>query len=167
MGPRPKGFGDRQAAGGTKNEHSHPLVPRWRTGCQAAFPSHPQLMWLQTRTPRTCRLVGPAGSSSPPVGLWPRNVVPHVFNLESIMSEHGNNRPRTRLKFRKTIDDFLDHLRYVVREDWNEFRQEKLVLAKNRYDWFAEEIWKLMVKDNHPVDCVCPICVTLRVKEDR
>ena len=42
MGPSPQGFGDRQAAGGTKNEHFHPLVPRWRTGCQAAFPSHPQ-----------------------------------------------------------------------------------------------------------------------------
>ncbi len=124
------------------------------------------LMWLQTCTRRMCRLVGPAGSSSPPDGLWPRNVVPHVFNPESIMSEHGN-RPRTRLKLREMIDDFLDHLRYVVREDWNEFRQEKLVLAKSRYDWFAEEIWKLMLQDKHPVDCVCQICVTLRLKEDR
>lgn len=140
MGPRPQGCGDRQAAGGTNNEHSHSLIPKWgRRDAKRRSRLTQGLMWPQTRTSRMCRLVGMSGSASPPVGLWPRNVVPHVFNPEGIMSEQGN-RPRTRLKLRKTIDDFLDHLRYVVREDWNEFRQEKLVLAKNRYDWFAEEI---------------------------
>ena len=77
------------------------------------------------------------------------------------------NRPRTNVELRKLVDEFLDHLRYVVRQDWNEFRQEELVLAKHRYDWYADELWKLIQERKHPKDCPCEICVRLRVAEDR
>lgn len=77
------------------------------------------------------------------------------------------NCPRTNVELRKMVDDFLDHLRYVVRQDWNEFRQEELVAAKNRYDWFAEKLWRLMLDDKHATDCTCEICVRLPAEEDR
>ena len=77
------------------------------------------------------------------------------------------NRPRTDVELRKMVDEIVDHLRYVVRRDWNEFRQEELVLAKNRYDWFAEKLWWLMLHDKHATGCTCEICTRLRVEEDR
>ncbi len=86
------------------------------------------------------------------------------------------NRPRTNVELRKMVNDFLDHLRYVVRQEWNEFRsKEELVATKNRYDWFAEELWRLMLEelwrlmlhDKHATGCRCEICVRLRVEEDR
>jgi hypothetical protein len=42
-----------------------------------------------------------------------------------------------------------------------------LVAAKHRYDWFAEELWRLMLHGKHATDCTCEICVMLRVEEDR
>ena len=77
------------------------------------------------------------------------------------------NCPRTNVELRKMVQDFLDHLRYVVRQEWNEFRQEELVEAKYRYDWFAEELWRLMLHDKHATGCTCEICARLRVEEDR
>jgi len=74
---------------------------------------------------------------------------------------------RTATRLRKTIDDFLEHLRYVGRQDWNEFRQEELVLAQNRYDWLTEELWRLVLEDKHPQHCECDVCMRLRVEEDR
>jgi hypothetical protein len=74
---------------------------------------------------------------------------------------------RTAIQLRKTVDDFLEHLRYIARQDWNEFRQEELVLAQNRHDWLTEELWKLVLENKHPQHCGCDICFKLRVAEDR
>jgi len=79
--------------------------------------------------------------------------------------EHTRHRAATQL--RKTIDDFLEHLRYVGRENWNEFRQEELVLAQNRYDWLTGELWRLVLENKHPQHCECSICFRLRIAEDR
>ena len=78
-----------------------------------------------------------------------------------------DNRRRTNTQLREMVDTFLDHLRYVVRQDWTEFRQQELMLAKERYHRLADEVWKLMVWDDHPMNCSCAICVGLRVQEDR
>ena len=80
-------------------------------------------------------------------------------------AEHTRHRTATQL--RKTIDDFLEHLRYVGRQDWNEFRQEELVLAQNRYDWLTEDLWRLVLENKHPQHCECDICFRLRIAEDR
>ena len=85
---------------------------------------------------------------------------------EDKIPEH-NNRRRTNKRLREMVDRFLDHLRYVVRQDWTEFRQQELMLAKERYHRLADEVWKLMVWDDHPMNCSCAICVGLRVQEDR
>ncbi len=77
------------------------------------------------------------------------------------------NRRRANRRLRKMVDDFLDHLRYVVRQEWTESEEEELSLAKERYHRLADEVWKLMVEDEHPMNCSCAICVALRVAEDR
>jgi hypothetical protein len=81
--------------------------------------------------------------------------------------DEGHSRHKAATQLRRTIDDFLDHLRYVGRQEWNEFRQEELVLAQNRYDWFTEELWRLVLQDKHPQHCDCDVCMRLRVDEDR
>ena len=78
-----------------------------------------------------------------------------------------DNRRRTNKRLRKMVDDFLDHLRYVVHQDWTESREKELTLAKQRYHRIADEVWKLMVRNEHPMSCACAICVALRVQEDR
>ena len=78
-----------------------------------------------------------------------------------------SNRRRTNPRLREMVDDFLDHVRYVARQDWTEFREKELTLAKERYHRLADEVWKLMVQDDHPMSCTCAICVGLRIAEDR
>ena len=58
-----------------------------------------------------------------------------------------SNRPGTHKRLREMVDDFLDHLRYVVRQKWTESREQELTLAKERYNRLADEVWKLMVQD--------------------
>ena len=77
------------------------------------------------------------------------------------------NRRRANKRLRKTVDDFLDHLRYVVRQEWTESEENELALAKERYNRLADEVWMLMVEDEHPMNCSCAICVALCVQEDR
>ncbi len=74
------------------------------------------------------------------------------------------NRRRTYKRLRKMVDDFLDHLRYVVRQDWTQSREKELTLAKERYHRLADDVWKLMVQDEHPTNCSCAVCVGLRVQ---
>ncbi len=78
-----------------------------------------------------------------------------------------DNRPRTNPRLREMVDDFLDHLRYVVRQEWDESGEEELALAKERYHRLADKVWMLMVEDEHPINCSCAICVALLVAEDR
>ena len=85
---------------------------------------------------------------------------------EDRMPEQDNRR-RPNKRLREMVDDFLDHLRYVVRQEWTESREKELTLAKERYDWLTDEVWKLMVRNEHPMSCACAICVALRVQEDR
>ena len=108
----------------------------------------------------------PPADTSPPEDPWLLRTSPHDLNDESLMSDDGN-RHRSTTQLRKMIDDFLDHLRYVARQDWNEFRQEELLLAQNRYDWFTEELWRLVLEGKHRTDCDCEVCLRLRVEEDR
>ena len=108
----------------------------------------------------------PPADTSPPEDPWLLGKSPHGLSDESTMSDHGN-RHRTATQLRKTIDGFLAHLRYVARQDWNEFRQEELLLAQNRYDWFTEELWRLVLEGKHRTDCDCEVCLRLRVEEDR
>ncbi len=77
------------------------------------------------------------------------------------------NRRRANKRLRKMVNDFLDHLRYVVRQEWDESGEEELALAKERYHRLADKVWMLMVEDEHPLNCSCAICVALRVAEDR
>lgn len=77
------------------------------------------------------------------------------------------NRRRANKRLRGRVDDFLDHLRYVVRQDWTESGEKELTLAKERYHRLADEVWMLMVEDEHPMNCSCAICVALSVQEDR
>ena len=85
---------------------------------------------------------------------------------EDKIAEQGN-RQRTNPGLRTMVDDFLDHLRYVVRQEWTESQEVELTLAKERYHRLADEVWMLMVEDEHPMNCSCAICVALRVAEDR
>ena len=77
------------------------------------------------------------------------------------------NRKRTRAELRNKIDDFLNHIRFVVRQDWNDFEVEELGAAKARYARFADEVWDLMMEEEHPQHCPSDICLLLRVAEDR
>lgn len=77
-----------------------------------------------------------------------------------------DNRRRTNTQLREMVDTFLDHLRYVVRQDWTKFRETELRLAKQRYDRLWDELWRLMIQDEHPMNRTCGICVRLRVAED-
>ena len=77
------------------------------------------------------------------------------------------DRRRTNGQLRKMVDDFLDHLRYICRQDWNEFRQEELVLAKSRWDWLADELGRILLEDKPPENCGCEICAMIRLTEDR
>ncbi len=77
------------------------------------------------------------------------------------------NRRRANKRLRKMVDGFLDHLRYVVRQDWTESEEDELALAKERYNKLSNEVWTLLVEDEHPMSCSCAICVALRVQEDR
>ena len=108
----------------------------------------------------------PPADISPPEDPWLSRTLPQDLDHEITMSDDGNlHRATTQL--RHLIDDFLAHLRYVARQDWNEFRQEELLLAQNRYDWFTEELWKLVLEGKHRADCDCEVCMRLRVEEDR
>lgn len=77
------------------------------------------------------------------------------------------NRRRTNLKLRNMIDDFLDHMRYVVDEEWTPFRTEELAQAKQRYDEFAGALWTAMLEKDHPAHCPCELCILIRIAEDR
>ena len=77
------------------------------------------------------------------------------------------NRRRAKKRLRNTVDDFLEHLRYVVRQEWTESEENELALARERYNKLTDEVWTLMVEDEHPMSCSCAICVALRVAEDR
>ncbi len=44
---------------------------------------------------------------------------------------------------------------------------KELTLAKERYNRLGDEVWKLMVQDEHPTNCSCAICVGLRLEDDR
>ncbi len=62
----------------------------------------------------------PPADTAPPGDPWLSETMPQDLNLEITMSDDGNlHRATTQL--RDMIDDFLDHLRYVARQDWNEF----------------------------------------------
>ncbi len=77
------------------------------------------------------------------------------------------NRPRAKERLREAVVDFLDHLRYVVRQEWTESQEEELALAKERYNRLADEVWVRMIADEHPMSCSCAICMALRVQDDR
>ncbi len=77
------------------------------------------------------------------------------------------NRRRANKALREMVDDFLDHLRYVVRQEWTESEEQELALAKERYNKLTNEVWMLLVEDEHPMSCSCAICMALRVQEDR
>ncbi len=77
------------------------------------------------------------------------------------------NRRRANKRLRNTVDDFLEHLRYVVGQDWTESEESELALARERYNKLTDEVWTLIVEDEHPMSCSCAICVALRVAEDR
>jgi len=78
-----------------------------------------------------------------------------------------SDRRRTNKQLREMVDNFLDHLRYVVRQDRTEFRENELMLAKERYDRLWDELWRLMIQDEHPTSCTCGVCTRLRVEDDR
>ncbi len=82
------------------------------------------------------------------------------------MSE-PRNRKRANLKLRNMVEDFLDHMRYVVGEEWTSFRTEELAQAKRRYDEFADELWTMMLEKDHPTHCPCELCILIRIAEDR
>ncbi len=82
------------------------------------------------------------------------------------MSE-PRNRKRTNLMLRNMVEDFLDHMRYVVGEEWSSFRTEELAQAKRRYDEFADELWTMMLEKDQPTHCPCELCILIRIEEDR
>ncbi len=86
---------------------------------------------------------------------------------EEYIIPQQDNRRRTNPRLRGMVDDFLDHLRYVVRQEWTESREKELSLAKERYHRLADDVWMLMVEDEHPMNCSCAIRVALSVAEDR
>ncbi len=108
----------------------------------------------------------PSADTSPPEDPWLLDKSPQDLNHEIKMSDEGNLH-RLTTQLRMMTDDFLAHLRYVGRQDWNEFRQEELLIAQSRYDWFTEELWKLVLQGKHRTDCDCEVCMKLRVEEDR
>ncbi len=54
------------------------------------------------------------------------------------------NRRRANKRLRGMVEDFLDHLRYVVRQEWTESEENELTLAKERYHRLADEVWMLI-----------------------
>ncbi len=82
------------------------------------------------------------------------------------MSE-PRNRKRTNLTLRNMVEEFLDHMRYVVGEEWTSFRTEELAQAKRRYNEFADTLWTIMLDKDHPPHCPCEPCVLIHIAEDR
>lgn len=61
------------------------------------------------------------------------------------------DRRRANHALRRVIGKFLQHVRFVVKEDWKAKPDSDLSDARKKYDRFAEKIWMMLHETDQPV----------------